>query len=323
MSYKILDNISGAEWNEFLIDKKDVRLFHSSVFYNIYTSVKLLSPLFIAVVDVKDRIVGIALGEISNELFDGYGLTRHTTFYAEPLYNGDLEVLKLILETIKKKSKGLCVEIRPLRLFNDDEKKIYQSQGFHFNEHLNSLLPLTSEEEVWNNLSKDKQDRISKNQNNIIIKEKNDIEGVEIFYSLLKNLFIRKRHFIKSKDFFIKLLEYSNFHYLIAYENDMPVATQLYYIYNKTITAYYTATDQKYLSKHPGDILIWHLIQTGLKEKCILFDFGGGGDPNKYNGIREYKKRFGTQFENVGRYTYNRSILFPALKNLYSLILKQ
>ena len=33
-----------------------------------------------------------------------------------------------------------------------------------------------------------------------------------------------------------------------------------------------------------------------------LFDFGGGGAPNKNDNLRFYKSRFGAEFFNYGRY---------------------
>jgi len=323
MEYNVLNGFDEDSWNTYVSRHPKGHLFHTPAVYKIYQSARRLSPLLIIVTDDNKQIAGLALGEIADELFVFSGLTRHVTFYAEPIYNGDEKVLKLILNNILKQSKGLFIEIRPIHAFNENEIYIYKELRFIKQDHLDAKITLTSKDEIEKNISSDKQQGIKDaGKNNIVVVEKNDGEGMKICYSLLKDLYFRKRHFIKSEQYFQNLLCMPNFRILLAYINKEPIAVQLFYVYKNTITAYYTATNKEYMNKHAGDLLIWKLMEIGINEGRNIFDFGGAGNPDEYSGIREYKRGFGTRFENIGRYIYKRSYFYTVVKSIYSLILK-
>lgn len=277
-------------------------LFSLPEIYHIYQNSLTINPVFVHLCNSQNEILGLALGEISS-LFH---VVHRTTFYAEPLYNGDLNILDHLLQLIKNKSKGVCIEIRPRMALTNDEKLVYIKNGFLFHDHLNALLPLLSRDVVWNELASDKQQGILDAQHNgISIVEHNTIEGVDLFYHLVETLYKRKRRVIKPKSYFLSLLSCQQFHFLFAYYQGKPIATQLYYEFGDTITAYYTATQHSFLNKHAGDLLIWELIERGLKKQYKYLDLGGGGKPNRQYGVRDYKKRFNAQFENIGRFVYS------------------
>ena len=71
---------------------------------------------------------------------------------------------------------------------------------------------------------------------------------------------------------------------------------------NNTIYARYTGAIREYLSYHPGDLLIWHLLKYGVENGYQKFDFGGGGTKTEHVNLREYKARFGAEFPEYGRY---------------------
>ena len=101
---------------------------------------------------------------------------------------------------------------------------------------MDAKIALTTKDDIETNISSDKQQGIKDaRKNNIVVVEKNDGEGMKICYSLLKDLYLRKRHFIKSEQYFQNLLSVPNFRILLAYLNEEPIAVQLFYVYKNIL----------------------------------------------------------------------------------------
>jgi len=49
--------------------------------------------------------------------------------------------------------------------------------------------------------------------------------------------------------------------------------------------------------------LVWHILKEGANNSYHTFNFGGAGKPNEEYGVREFKRRFGGEMVNFGRYT--------------------
>lgn len=279
------------------------------------------------VVEENGMILGMALGEISKQSWDLIGMSKRTVFYTEPSYNGDLVVLDKLLKGIKSKAQGIFIQIRNTRNATPQERMVYKKNSFILQDHLDAKIPLDAKQKIWNGFEKDKKKGIRKasEKYQLEVVEKSDPEGVNIFYSLMKPLYQKKRHPFKSKSYFenmLNILGKEKLRLFFAYYEDIPIATQLAIFHNKTVTALYTATSSDHLDKKAGDLLIWHLVNSGVDNGYNLFDFGGGGNPNKPYGPREYKKRFGCHFVNVGRFVYPRNKIYYAINSIYQFFLK-
>lgn len=322
--YNIVTQFDRDEWDRFVHRHPKGDLFQTPEMYDVYKRTGNIQPCLVGVCH-DHRLAGIALGEISNEFFNLFGLTRKTIYNCEPIYNGNPEVLDILLKNIKKKAKGLFVQIRPASVLDEKEKNIYENNSFHFDDHLDAMIPLSDEKTIWKNFAKDKRKGIRKatEVHNIKVVEETTQDTLDIFYSLTSELFKRKRHSLKPIEYFRNLLNecQNNFRIFTAYSGDTPVATQLVYTFKKKLTAFYTATPEEHRHKSPGDLLIWEVIKYGLENNYEEFDFGGAGNPNRDYGPREYKKRFGPDFNNVGRLIFKRSALYDfAIKTYHTLL---
>lgn len=325
MSQKLLtvtniEQIDKNIFNQFIENNEKSSFFHSIDYYTALKKAKLVDPFFIAILD-KKNVLGMALGEISNEIRILPYLTKRTIFYSEPLYS-DLHVLNLILGEIVKRSKGLFSQFRPFFSLTHEEKIIYSSYGFEESNHLNAYIPLHQNTNIFDNFYKDKRKGIRKAKEKYCLEIKefdNVVFAVNTFYQIQKVLFKKKRHVIKSKDYFFHLLNESSgkAHMVFAFYQGQPIATQLFTISKTRLTALYTATLPEHLNKHAGDLLILYLINTALKIGVQIFDFGGGGNPDKEYSPRKYKERFGTIFNNIGRYTFSKSNLYKFAMKLH------
>jgi lipid II:glycine glycyltransferase (peptidoglycan interpeptide bridge formation enzyme) len=69
---------------------------------------------------------------------------------------------------------------------------------------------------------------------------------------------------------------------------------------------------------HADEWLVWQVLRQGIREGCNTFDFGGAGKPDEPYGPREFKRRFGGQAVNPGRFEkVYRPLTFRATKAAY------
>lgn len=322
----VFEKVNLTQWRDFLSEVDTNSIFQLPEMAAFFDANKKSRSCTVFALK-KEKVVGLAIGEISRQYWDIFGLTKKTIFYIEPFFNGDPENLDLLLRGIKEKSEGLFVQIRNSRNISEIEKEIYEKNGFEFQNHLTARILLNDKNEVWNHFEKDKRKGIRKASDkfHLEVKEKSDPEGVELFYSLMKSLYRRKRHPFKPKSYFVNLLRHlgpNMVRIFFAYFDGMPIATQMAFFYKPTVTAVYTATAHEHREKKAGDFLIWHLINVGFNENFQVFDFGGGGSPSRSYGPREYKMRFGCVFENCGRYIYPKKMVYYAIAAIYKMIVK-
>ncbi len=309
-------------YNRFLATQQYTSFFHSVGYYNALVKTPGVEPVLLLHTDGK-QVLASAIGERANEVAYLPYLTRRLIFNSPPLYQ-NLSHLEILLNKLKVLKAGLFIQIRPFFPVSYEERSLYSQMGFEFTDHLNAFVSFCghNEESLFLSFSKDKRKGIRKAREKygLSIIEFDDIEyAVSSFYRILRRLFKRKRHPIKSQSYFYNLIKESKKTARIAFAiyNGEPIATQLYLINGKTITALYTATLEEHLEKYAGDLLIWFLMQKGLDEGFEIFDFGGAGNPNKAYSPRDYKKRFGSIFQNVGRINLPKSILYKGAIHLY------
>ncbi len=293
-------------------------------FYNLPEFTKVLNRTrFHKPVEINP----FTIGEIRREAWDFTGFSTRTVFYTEPVCEGDGATFEETVRKMVGKSKGLFVQIRPQSLLPDEQMQILENYGFQRQDHLNAIIPIREPEQMWSALERDKQKRIrqAKEKHNLQIREDSSPEAIKVFYQMLKTLYKGKRHPIKPLQFFenlVNLMPEGVIRLWFVYSGNIPVTAQLAAFYDKRITALYTATDVCYRDKHGGDLMIWSLLEYGWNNGYKVFDFGGGGNPNRPYQPREYKKRFGTEFINVGRFTKPNSFLYSVTEHLYRLVLR-
>lgn len=317
--------ISIEKWLTFLTDNHQACYYHTPYYYNALINATGVSPAYFCILK-NEKIAALAIGETSNEIRWLPGITRRTIFYAEPLFK-DADALEELFLKINSENNGLFVQFRPFMPLTERILSIFTSNGYKFSNHLNAYIPITKKDEILESFEKDKKKAIksASQKYGIRIGEYDDInEAVNKFYQIQRQLYREKRHAIKGKEYFRNLILTSEGHVRIIFVliNDEPIACQLYIIYGSRLSALYTSTLKEHRNKKAGDLLVWHMINIALESDIKYFDFGGGGNPEKPYAPREYKKRFGTKFENVGRLTLSKSFLYRYIIYLYHLILK-
>lgn len=90
--------------------------------------------------------------------------------------------------------------------------------------------------------------------------------------------------------------------YFGAFNNNELIGIRCILAYRETLYDWYIGSLKKYLDKYPNDLLPWEVFKWGKENGYKVFDFGGAGKPDEEYGVRDYKKKFGGEMVNYGRF---------------------
>jgi hypothetical protein len=203
--------------------------------------------------------------------------------------------------------KVLYTEIRMLSNIPNFDLRISQND-YIFEEHFNAHICLNKPVgDIWSQIKRDKRRGIKKaEKNEVTIEECKNKKEIQIFYELVSETYKNAKIPLADISLFEAVLDIlvpiKRAVFLFAKYDNEYIATQVALMDDNTIYAWYTGAIRKYLSYHPGDLLVWHLLKYGIENGYQRFDFGGGGTETEHVNLREYKARFGAEFPNYGRY---------------------
>jgi len=303
------------KWSEFVYNHPYGNIYQTPEIARVYKKTKNYKPVNLAVInDNTNEILGILLGVLIKQKkgpFESF-LTR-SVIQGGPLFQDDSNGYNAATVLINEydeitRRKGLYTEIRMLSAipkFNS----IISNCGYVYESHFNAIINIKkrSIEDLWKQIKRDKKRGIKKaEQIGIIIKECNDKNDIRLVYELIRKTYMDVRMPLPDISLFEStfdiLVPKRRALFLLAKYKGKYIATQVALMDERTIYAWYTGSEKIYISHHPGDLLIWHLLKWGVENGYSIFDFGGGGTKQKNKNLKEYKQRFGTEFPEYGRY---------------------
>lgn len=237
------------------------------------------------------------------------------------------EVLPSILKTLNRISLKKVIYTQIRNFFNTNEvKTIFESSGFYYEEHLNIHVDLTkTEESLWKDVHTKRRNEIRRAE-----KEGTSFEilkdGIQLeeTYNILDEVYTRAKLPLPDLIFFRRAFQNLTTEYFkifVAKNEGEIIGTMYTFCYGDTIYDWYAGSYQKYYKKYPNDLIPWKVFLWGRENGYKKFDFGGAGKPNIPYGVRDYKKKFGGEFVNFGRYEkINKPMLFQLAKvgfNIY------
>lgn len=281
----------------------------------VYRHTKNYEPISLAAIDEDtDQILALTLSVIIKERKRFLGnLSARAIIQGGPLFLNDLNgqnAVPVLIESYNElaKKKGLYTEIRMLSDI-PEFNSIISGCGYLYEKHFNALINLKNKsiEDLWQQIKRDKKRGIKKAEEiGMTIEQCVDKDKIEIAYELISETYkiakIPLADISLFESVFDILVPQNRALFLLVKYNGEYIATQVAIMDEKTIYGWYTGASRKYISDHPGDLLIWYLLKWGLEKGYSSFDFGGGGTDDKNINLREYKARFGTEFPEFGRY---------------------
>ena len=312
--FKITNSVKKEIWSEFVYNHPKGNIFQTPEMYGVYERTKNYEPIFLAVVDESDNIKAMLLAHVIKE-FEGFlgRFSARSIIQGGPLYEEDEEgfnALKVLMEHYDETAKkNLYTEIRN-RWDTSYVSNILDDKGYVYEDELNFLVDLTkSKEELWANLSKKRRNNIRRAlKNDVTVKmvesEEHVYKSYEMLHETYRNAKLPLADISLFRSIFKSLTSKDMMKFFLAkYENNY-IGAILVLTYKGIVYDWYAGADRGYLKVCPNDLLVWHAIEWGSENGYHTFDFVGAGNPNnkEHEGIREFKKQFGGQLVNHGRY---------------------
>lgn len=287
----------------------------------------------------KTGIEILRLGEYSsNKLVNVFLLTFHKipkTNYKVGYLPRSVFPSKDVLNFISnfaKKNKIIFVKFEPdvLRLSNP---KTVERSNFVRSPHplfptWTQVLDLnkTEDELIKSFHSKTRYNIRLAEKKGVVIKEMSNNEGFEIFSKLYFETCKRQKYFghtPKYHKIIWENLKKDIAHILIAFYNNIPLASYELFHFKKTFYYPYGGTSIEYRNLMASNLLMWEAIKLGKKLGAEKFDMWGSLGPNydptdPWSGFTRFKEGYNTKFtEFIGSYDL---IINKKIYNLYNFI---
>ena len=327
MEIKIYSDILGASFT----DKHPNRNFFQSFdAYQLFNTVDNYESLLLLAID-DNKIIGslVALFIKEDSRVKGF-LSRRCIVFGGPLvFDNNLNVIKMLLIELKSVAERKAIYTQFRNSFDlSFSNYIFTKTGYLYEEHLNVIIDLTkSEEELWSDIDSKRRNEIRRAQREgtyfKILQNEDDIGPT---YEILDEVYRRAKLPFPKKSFFEfanQKLKYGTFMIFMAANDEKIIGTMYALCYQDTIYDWYAGSYQECYNKYPNDLIPWKVILWGKQNGYQKFDFGGAGRPNVPYGVRDYKKKFGGELVNYGRFEQiHKPFLFQIARLGYKLYQK-
>ena len=317
--------------NEFVEKNQYSSIFQTAHMVEVYKNLDDCDPISLAVVNKDGEILSslVAITFTESKTFKYF--SRHSTIRGGPIFSQSIEgaqATELLLNEYNHIAKCGALYSRIYPLFNSENvHDIAISCGYQHDEWLNFIINLQkSKEDLWKNMNKPRKKGIKRaEKSGVSIEEMKNCNDLPIFYELLKNTHERAKVPLKNINFFESVFnrlgkkQYAKFYF--AKYNNQYIAARLILTYCNTMYDWYAGADTNFNDKYPSEYLIWNILNIGREMGYKIFDFGGAGSPYENYGVREFKRRFGGDLVNYGRYTnVHQSFKLKLANTSYKLI---
>ncbi len=323
MNFKIISDynlINLVEWENFVKNHPNGNIFQTPDMYNVFKSNKFYEPLILICLDKDEEIVGLMLSVIQKEYRGILGkLSSRSIVYGGPLIkDNNTEIFDILFKEYNKiiSRKAIYTQIRNLCDVEYFKEK-FESIGYIFKNHLNILIDLTkSENTIWKEIYSRRRSQINKSEKHgVVIRIFDEVDLVDDSYNILKNVYKRAKLPLAKKEFFLSayniLGKNGNLRFFGAFYQKKLIGVMYLLCYKERTYEWYIGSYNEYLKIHPNDLIIWEILKWSKNNGFKIFDFGGAGNPDKKYGVRDYKKKFGGEMINYGRYEkiHNRFLM--------------
>lgn len=314
------NNIDRAQWAAFVNQHPQGSVFQTPEMYDVYKVTEKTEPIVIAVQERKE-IVGVLLAQIlTNGGALASWLTARSIIIGGPLAkDNDMQIVELLIQEYRKQLpyKTIYSEVRPVYPMAD-------IKGWKRVGHYNLVMQLDkSEEELWNGMHKERRRNVGQAEKaGLRFKEVTDAEDRKEVVALLRKTYERKHVPMADDSLFARLTEImpEYVRFFAAFKEEKMIAGEIRLGYKDLLYAWYAGSDEEYFKLRPNDFTMWNVIKWARENGYKEFDFGGGGEPGKPYGVRDYKLKYGCEMYDYGRYVRaHRPITYAMAKFAYNL----
>ena len=296
--------------NSFLQQHGGFLYFQSPDFFKVCAVSKRTQPACIIGYQ-NDELVGVLLyyrqTQTDNTLLSFF--TSRNVIIAGPVAkDNDTGIIEQLLSFYKAKShRSLYTQIRNLECTTDYRQQI-ERHNLKYDDHLDIIVDLSqTEESLWKGIHTKRRNEIRRaEKEGCTVDIQTTVQALADCYPILEEVYQRAKLPLPHFEHFKALLVHSDATaglrlFTAVWEGEI-IGCMLCLAYGNTLYDYYAGAYSRFYQKHPNDLLPWAVFRWGQKNGFTRFDFGGAGKPGIPYGVRDYKRKFGGDVVNYGRY---------------------
>ncbi|MFX0199975.1 MAG: lipid II:glycine glycyltransferase FemX [Candidatus Hodarchaeota archaeon] len=312
MSLNITLNISLDDWGKFVEKHPAGNVFQTPEMAEVFERTKLHKPLLFTTVNSKGEILSLILAVQVKALnwLPSRSVSR-CIVYGGILAGEDQrpEEVSNLLTYLNSavQSSTLVTEIRNVTDTSTFRRDVICC-GFDYYDYLNYLIPLDrNPDEIFQRFSRTRRQNIRKLEiDGVHIQEACERADVSRIYDILRQTYARVK--VPLADISLFQATFDVMHplgmtkFYLAKMGPREIAVAVALLFKRTIYLWYLGTRKEFLRTNAASLLVWHLAKWGSLNGYEILDFLGAGRPEEPYGVREFKKRFGGNEVNYGRY---------------------
>ena len=307
----ITDDFDNIEWDKFVLGHPHGNIFQTSHMSRIYEKTNKYSPVRLIARDEKSgKLLALVQGSVISELGGILSsFSSRSVLQGAPLFVDSDQGRKAVLELMSHYNNRIKNKIVYTQIRNMWDTSYYRDTlanlGYEYEEHLDFLIDLDREEkEIWSDIQKSRRKGINRaERDGIVVRSVDKREELDLCYDLVLETYNRFK--IPIADISLFEAVYDDLSatgladFFIAYKDEEAVGTRITLNYKEMVYDWYAGSRQGI--DYVDEALVWHILKTNAG-RYKVFDFGGAGHPDKPYGVREFKRRFGGEMVNYGRY---------------------
>ncbi|MDI9395927.1 MAG: GNAT family N-acetyltransferase [Euryarchaeota archaeon] len=308
---EITESIDREKWEDFVFNHPQGNIFQTCAMTDVYRSTKNYEPISLAAIEQETgEILAILQAVIIRDAPGLVGsISSRSIINGGPLFvegKKRLEALEKLLAHYDKflNNRAIYTQVRNL-WDTDSSKEALNSLGYEYEPHLNYLINLKrSAKEIWGDVHKPRRKGINRAEKiGIQVRKIEKRDEVKDCYKVIeetyKNVRLPLADISLLESAYDRLSDSGNIDFYLAILEGEVVGSRVVLKYKGLVHDWYAGSKQEI--NYVNEAVVWHMLsEYAGKEK--VFDFGGAGHPDKHYGVREFKKRFGGEEVNFGRY---------------------
>ena len=315
----ITDSVDVKQWGEFVYNHPRGNIFQMPEIAEIYRRTKNYTPISLAALDSDGKMLAILSAVIIKEMGGFLGsFSARSVIQGGPLFiDGDtgIEALGVLMGHYDKIAKNNVLYTQIRNMWDTTEMfNVSKSLGYSYVEHLNFLISTDkSEDEIWGNIHKSRRKGINRAKKMGVTVEVMNIDDLQTFYDIVHDTYRNVNLPVADISLFESV-------YDLLVPNDMArfylarcdgeyIGARAVLKFKGFVHDWYAGSLSQHSTAYVNEAMVWHILKESANSGYSMFDFGGAGNPDKEYGVREFKRRFGGELVNFGRYEKNHAPL--------------
>ncbi|MCC7084100.1 MAG: GNAT family N-acetyltransferase [Pirellulales bacterium] len=299
-------------WDEYVHSHPKGCVFHTSQMVRVFQQTRGNKPLALASMTADGRIAALLVSVRVQTLPPPMGrLSSRAVFYAEPLCSDHPDSMKALSQLLafhdaRVRRSVLFAEVRPL-FAPGSERVVLERAGYSHLEYLNVLYNVSQPvEDMWLEVHKSAQRAVRQcERRGLTVAEVPKDSAVETLYPLLQLSYGHSGVPLADRSLFeaavAELCQHGYAKFFAVFDGAAPVAMDVMLTFKDRIYFWYGGVTRA-AAGSPCSLLRWFELKWAHDNGFAVCDSGGAGWPNIPYGVRDFKRKFGGDLVQYGRY---------------------